>query len=109
MTQDDSKTPTLKEALQQPCKFRDMTLAMEPMPNYSRTRMALMGSRSPCFSMIVKKSTVSRWPKGTLTWMSGVPGGCNRRFRSCACFIRRVICPNASGLLNTNVTRAVLM
>ncbi|HKL45063.1 MAG TPA: hypothetical protein VJ906_02345 [Roseovarius sp.] len=37
MTQDDSKTPTLKEALQQPCKFRDMTLAMEPMPNYSST------------------------------------------------------------------------
>jgi len=37
MTQDDSKVPTLEEALQQPCKFRDMTLAMEPMPNYSRT------------------------------------------------------------------------
>ena len=37
MAQDDTKIRTLKEALQQPCKFRDMTLAMEPMPNYSST------------------------------------------------------------------------
>lgn len=37
MTQDSTKIPTLKEALQQPCTFRDMTLAMEPMPNYSST------------------------------------------------------------------------
>ncbi len=29
--------PTLEEALQQPCKHRDMTLALEPMPNYSST------------------------------------------------------------------------
>jgi nicotinamidase-related amidase len=29
--------PTLKEALQQPQKHRDMKLAMEPMPNYSST------------------------------------------------------------------------
>ncbi len=28
---------TLKEALQQPCKHRDMDLALEPMPNYSKT------------------------------------------------------------------------
>ncbi len=28
---------TLKEALQQPCKHRDMTLASEPMPNYRKT------------------------------------------------------------------------
>lgn len=37
MAQDDTEIPTLKEALQQPCKFRDMKLAMEPMPNYSST------------------------------------------------------------------------
>jgi nicotinamidase-related amidase len=29
--------PTLEEALRQPCKHRDMTLALEPMPNYSST------------------------------------------------------------------------
>lgn len=29
--------PTLAEALQQPCKHRDMTLALEPMPNYRST------------------------------------------------------------------------
>jgi hypothetical protein len=28
---------TLKEALQQPCKHRDMNLALQPMPNYSKT------------------------------------------------------------------------
>jgi nicotinamidase-related amidase len=29
--------PTLEEALRQPCKHRDMTLALEPMPNFSST------------------------------------------------------------------------
>jgi len=37
MAEDDTGLRTLKEALRQPCKFRDMTLAMEPMPNYSST------------------------------------------------------------------------
>jgi hypothetical protein len=29
--------PTLEEALRQPCKHRDMALALEPMPNFSST------------------------------------------------------------------------
>ena len=37
MTTDDTDIPTLKEALEQPCPHRDMTLAMEPMPNYTST------------------------------------------------------------------------
>ncbi len=37
MKPEQSDIPTLKEALQQPCKHRDMALAMEPMPNYSST------------------------------------------------------------------------
>ncbi|MFO7576094.1 MAG: cysteine hydrolase [Pelovirga sp.] len=32
-----SRIPTLKDALQQPCRHRDMTLALEPMDNYRRT------------------------------------------------------------------------
>ncbi|TVR52234.1 MAG: isochorismatase family protein [Spirochaetaceae bacterium] len=33
----EKNVPTLKEALKQPCKHRDMELALQPMPNYSRT------------------------------------------------------------------------
>jgi nicotinamidase-related amidase len=33
----ETSVPTLKEALKKPCKHRDMTLAMQPMENYSRT------------------------------------------------------------------------
>ena len=33
----DNNIPTLKEALQQPCKHRDMELALQPMENYSKT------------------------------------------------------------------------
>ncbi len=32
-----NNVPTLKEALQQPCKHRDMELALQPMDNYSKT------------------------------------------------------------------------
>ena len=37
MKNEDRKIKTLKEALQQPCRHRDMDLALEPMDNYSRT------------------------------------------------------------------------
>ena len=37
MKEDTSAIPTLREALEQPCKHRDMDLALEPMPNYSST------------------------------------------------------------------------
>lgn len=33
----NSKVPTLKEALREPCKHRNMDLAMEPMDNYKKT------------------------------------------------------------------------
>ncbi len=33
----EKNVPTLKEALKQPCMHRDMELALQPMPNYSRT------------------------------------------------------------------------
>ena len=32
-----NNVPTLEEALQQPCKHRDMELALQPMDNYSKT------------------------------------------------------------------------
>lgn len=34
---DASDIPTLREALQKPCKHRDMKLALEPMPNIEKT------------------------------------------------------------------------
>ncbi len=37
MTMAKSNAVTLEEALQQPCKHRDMTLALQPMDNYRRT------------------------------------------------------------------------
>lgn len=37
MIDDRSTIRTLKEALQQPCRFRDMDPAFEPMDNYSKT------------------------------------------------------------------------
>ncbi|WP_158547764.1 isochorismatase family protein [Rhodosalinus sediminis] len=37
MSSDTSDVPTLREALQRPCKHRDMALALEPMPNYRNT------------------------------------------------------------------------
>ena len=37
MKDSDRNIPTLAEALQKPCKHRDMTLALEPMPNFSST------------------------------------------------------------------------
>ena len=37
MIDDKSTIRTLEEALRQPCKFRDMDLALEPMKNYSKT------------------------------------------------------------------------
>ncbi|TVQ37275.1 MAG: isochorismatase family protein [Spirochaetaceae bacterium] len=33
----ENNIPTLKEALRQPCKYRDMTLALQPMDNYRKT------------------------------------------------------------------------
>ncbi len=33
----EADVPTLKDALKQPCKHRDMDIAIEPMPNHSRT------------------------------------------------------------------------
>src|SRR6056297_842975 len=37
MIDDDRNILTLKEALQQPCKYRDMDLALQPMDNHSKT------------------------------------------------------------------------
>ncbi len=37
MKPDETGIPTLKEALEQPRKFRDMAIAKEPMPNFSST------------------------------------------------------------------------
>jgi len=37
MTHDDTHIPTLREALKTSCKHRDMKLALEPMPNFSKT------------------------------------------------------------------------
>ncbi|WP_296766576.1 isochorismatase family protein [Sediminimonas sp.] len=37
MTHEATDIPTLKEALQKPRKHRDMKLALEPMPNFSKT------------------------------------------------------------------------
>lgn len=37
MKPEDVDIPTLREALDRPCKHRDAKLAMEPMPNYSKT------------------------------------------------------------------------
>ena len=37
MSNSDSKIRTLKEALQEPCKHRDMDLALKPMDNYTST------------------------------------------------------------------------
>lgn len=37
MIEDDRNIPTLKEALQQPCKYRDLNLALQPMDNHSKT------------------------------------------------------------------------
>jgi len=37
MSNSDGKTLTLEEALQQPCKNRDMELALQPMDNYKNT------------------------------------------------------------------------
>ncbi|MFW5693901.1 MAG: isochorismatase family protein [Alkalispirochaeta sp.] len=37
MNHEEKRIPTLKEAMQHPCKHRDMKLALEPMPNYSKT------------------------------------------------------------------------
>ncbi|MGM0583618.1 MAG: isochorismatase family protein [Pseudomonadota bacterium] len=37
MRHDGTDIPTLREALEQPCEHRDMKLAMEPMPNFSKT------------------------------------------------------------------------
>jgi hypothetical protein len=37
MKDENTHIPTLKEALKKPQKHRDMDLALEPMPNYSKT------------------------------------------------------------------------
>jgi len=37
MNNADNNIPTLKEALQKPCRHRDMDLALQPMENYSKT------------------------------------------------------------------------
>jgi len=37
MIDDDRNILTLKEALQQPCKYRDLDLALQPMDNHSKT------------------------------------------------------------------------
>jgi len=37
MNNRDSNIPTLEEALEQPCKYRDMDLALQPMDNYKNT------------------------------------------------------------------------
>lgn len=37
MKSEEDNIQTLKEALQQPCKYRDMDHALQPMENYSRT------------------------------------------------------------------------
>eukprot|EP00977_Amphora_coffeiformis_P006502 scaffold1395_cov152-Amphora_coffeaeformis.AAC.19 len=34
---EEGKVPTLKEAIALPQKHRDLTLAMQPMPNYTST------------------------------------------------------------------------
>ncbi len=37
MIHGERHVPTLEEAMREPCKHRDMTLALEPMPNFSST------------------------------------------------------------------------